>query len=105
MTRFCVFERQPQRPPQRRGRPPARPEAGAKALSGRAILRYNLDIFRYRSAVGELIEQGAASGGFSLLSGLVCLVALGLYGLMGRDQENNDDDDSSPGGGLMQPVA
>jgi hypothetical protein len=55
--------------------------------------------------VGELIEQGAASGGFSLLSGLVCLVALGLYGLMGRDQENNDDDDSSPGGGLMQPVA
>ena len=81
------------------------PEAGAQALSGRAILRYNLDIFRYRSAVGELIEQGAASGGFSLLSGLVCLVALGLYGLMGRDQENNDDDDSSPGGGLMQPVA
>jgi hypothetical protein len=55
--------------------------------------------------VGELIEQGAASGGFSLLSGLVCLIALGLYGLMSRDQENNDDDDSSPGGGLMQPVA
>ena len=103
MTRFCVFERQPN------GRPSAggalQPEAGAQALSGRAILRYNLDIFRYRSAVGELIEQGAASGGFSLLSGLVCLVALGLYGLMGRDQENNDDDDSSPGGGLMQPVA
>ena len=76
-----------------------------KPLSAYAILRYTPDIFRYRSAVGELIEQGAASGGFSLLSGLVCLIALGLYGLMSRDQENNDDDDSSPGGGLMQPVA
>ena len=79
--------------------PPPRP------LSACAILRYNGEIFRYRSAVGELIEQGSASGGFSFLSGLVCLVALGLYGLMARDQENNDDDDSSPGGGLMQPVA
>ena len=74
--------------------PPPRP------LSACAILRYNGEIFRYRSAVGELIEQGSASGGFSLLSGLV-----GIYGLMARDQENNDDDDSSPGGGLMQPVA
>ena len=74
-------------------------------LSACAILRYNGEIFRYCSAVGELIEQGSATGGFSLLSGLVCLVALGLYGLMARDQENNDDDDSSPGGGLMQPVA
>ncbi len=55
--------------------------------------------------MGELIEQGTAGGGFSVLSGLVCLVALGVYGLMSRDQENNDDDDSSPGGGLMQPVA
>ena len=49
-----------------------------RTLSACAILRYNPDIFRYRSAVGELIEQGAATGGFSLVSGLVCLAALGL---------------------------
>jgi hypothetical protein len=79
--------------------------ATAPALSACAILRYNSEIIRYVSSVGELIEQGGASGGFSLLTGLVCMVALGLYGFMSRDQENNDDDDSSPGGGLMQPVA
>ena len=92
-----------QAPEPARTRAPAAPPP--RALSACAILRYTPNIFRYRSAVGELIEQGAASGGFSLVSGLVCLAALGLYDLMGRDQENNDDDDSSPGGGLMQPVA
>ena len=81
------------------GAPPTKP------LSACAILRYTWEIFRYLSAVGELIEQGGATGGFSLLTGLVCMAALGLYGFMSRDQENNDDDDSSPGGGLMQPVA
>jgi len=95
--------RRHQAPEASRARVPTGPPP--KPLSAYAILRYTPDIFRYRSAVGELIEQGAASGGFSLLSGLVCLIALGLYGLMSRDQENNDDDDSSPGGGLMQPVA
>ena len=93
-----------QAPEPARTRAPAAPPP--RALSACAILRYSWDIFRYRSAVGELIEQGAGTGGFSTLSGLVCLIALGLYGLMSRDQENNnDDDDSSPGGGLMQPVA
>jgi hypothetical protein len=59
--------------------------------------------------MGEVIDAtsgfGGFSGGFSLISGVVSLVALGLYALLQGDTNNNDDDDSSPGGGLMQPVA
>lgn len=61
--------------------------------------------------MGELIEAspgfaGGLGGGFSLVSGVVSLLALGVYALLQGDTgNNNDDDDSSPGGGLMQPVA
>ncbi|MEB3326737.1 MAG: hypothetical protein VKI39_03400 [Synechococcus sp.] len=56
--------------------------------------------------MGEVVELGSGfSGSFSLISGLVSLLALGIYALMQGDTGNNDDDDSSPGGGLMQPVA
>lgn len=59
--------------------------------------------------MGELISAGAAQSGFEqglgLVSGLASVVALGLFALFQRDQENNDDDDSNPGGGLMQPIA
>ena len=60
--------------------------------------------------MGEVMELGSGfaaglGGGFSLLSGLVSLLALGIYALLQNDTGNNDDDDSSPGGGLMQPVA
>jgi hypothetical protein len=57
--------------------------------------------------MGEVIDLGSGfAGGFSLLSGAVSLLALGLYALLQGDTgNNNDDDDSSPGGGLMQPVA
>jgi hypothetical protein len=61
--------------------------------------------------VGELIDAssgfaGDLGGGFSLVSGVVSLLALGVYALLQGDTgNNNDDDDSSPGGGLMQPVA
>ncbi|WP_255460130.1 hypothetical protein [Cyanobium sp. NS01] len=41
----------------------------------------------------------------TFVSGVVSLLALGLYALFSDSNENNDDDDSSPGGGLMQPVA
>ena len=54
--------------------------------------------------MGELIGVDAAGGGFSLISGAISLVALGIYALM-QGATRNDDDDSSPGGGLMQPVA
>ncbi len=61
--------------------------------------------------MGELIELGSGmsdglGGSFSLISGVVSLLALGIYALLQGDTgNNNDDDDSSPGGGLMQPVA
>lgn len=56
--------------------------------------------------MGEVIDLGSGlSGGFSLVSGLISLVALGIYAFTQDSQENNDDDDSNPGGGLMQPVA
>lgn len=56
--------------------------------------------------MGEVIELGSGfGGGFSLLSGVLSLLALGIYALTQGDTGNNDDDDSSPGGGLMQPVA
>ena len=61
--------------------------------------------------MGELIDAsagfaGGLGGGFSLVSGVVSLLALGVYALLQGDTgNNNDDDDSSPGGGLMQPVA
>jgi hypothetical protein len=61
--------------------------------------------------MGEVINTssgfvGGMGGGFSLVSGVVSLLALGVYALLQGDTgNNNDDDDSSPGGGLMQPVA
>jgi len=61
--------------------------------------------------VGELIDAssgfaGGLGGGFSLVSGVVSLIALGVFALLQGDTgNNNDDDDSSPGGGLMQPVS
>jgi len=55
--------------------------------------------------MGEVIDLGSGlQGGFGLISGLVSLIALGVYALLQTDT-GNDDDDSTPGGGLMQPVA
>jgi hypothetical protein len=54
--------------------------------------------------MGELIDLGSGlQGGYSLISGLVSILALGVFALLQGDT-GNDDDDSSPGGGLMQPV-
>ena len=61
--------------------------------------------------MGEVINASSGfaagmGGGFSLVSGVMSLLALGVYALLQGDTgNNNDDDDSSPGGGLMQPVA
>ena len=58
--------------------------------------------------MGEVIGAGvgALGGGFSLVYGVVSLLAIGMYALLQPGAgNNNDDDDSSPGGGLMQPVA
>ena len=54
--------------------------------------------------MGEVIDLGSGlQGGFGLISGLVSLIALGMFALLQSDP-GNDDDDSTPGGGLMQPV-
>ena len=57
------------------------------------------------AGLGEVIDLGSSfgSGGLSLISSLVVLIALGVYALLQGDT-GNDDDDSTPGGGLMQPV-
>ncbi|KMM16378.1 hypothetical protein [Synechococcus sp. GFB01] len=60
--------------------------------------------------MGEMIDLGSGftgslGGGLGLVSGVVSLLALGLFALLQGTAGNNDDDDSGPGGGLMQPVA
>jgi hypothetical protein len=57
------------------------------------------------AGLGEVIDLGSSfgSGGLSLISSLVGLIALGVYALLQGDT-GNDDDDSTPGGGVMQPV-
>lgn len=54
--------------------------------------------------LGEVIDLSSGfGGGLRLVSGLISLVALGVFALLQADT-GNDDDDSTPGGGLMQPV-
>ena len=54
--------------------------------------------------LGDVIDISTGlGGGLSLISGLVSMVALGIFALLQGDA-GNDDDDSTPGGGLMQPV-
>tara|TARA_Y100001968_G_scaffold257283_1_gene243855 strand:+ start:445 stop:693 length:249 start_codon:yes stop_codon:yes gene_type:complete len=54
--------------------------------------------------LGEVIEISTYHYGLSLFSGMISLLALGIYTLMTVDAENDDDDSDSGSGGLMQPV-
>jgi len=56
------------------------------------------------STLGEVIEISSNQYGLSLFSGLVSLLALGIYTLVTVDAGNDDDDSDSGSGGLMQPV-
>ena len=60
----------------------------------------NLGIFN----LGEVIEITNNQYGLSLFSGMISLLALGVYTLLTVDAGNDDDDSDSGGGGLMQPV-
>ena len=60
----------------------------------------NLSIF----TLGEVIEISTNEYGLSLFSGIVSLLALGIYTLLTVDAGNDDDDSDSGSGGLMQPV-
>tara|TARA_B100000945_G_scaffold158267_1_gene127141 strand:- start:213 stop:380 length:168 start_codon:yes stop_codon:yes gene_type:complete len=54
--------------------------------------------------LGEVIEISTNHYGLSLFSGMISLLALGIYTLMTVDAGNDDDDSDSGSGGLMQPV-
>ena len=56
------------------------------------------------STLGEVIEITTNQYGLSLFSGIVSLLALGIYTVLTVDAGNDDDDSDSGGGGLMQPV-
>tara|TARA_Y100001968_G_scaffold301868_1_gene314588 strand:+ start:520 stop:729 length:210 start_codon:yes stop_codon:yes gene_type:complete len=54
--------------------------------------------------LGEVIEVSTNQYGLSIFSGIISLIALGLYTLLTVDTGNDDDDSDSGSGGLMQPV-
>ena len=60
----------------------------------------NLSIF----TLGEVIEITTNQYGLSIFSGMISLLALGVYTLLTVDPGNDDDDSDSGSGGLMQPV-
>ena len=60
----------------------------------------NLSIF----TLGEVIEISSNQYGLSLFSGMISILALGIYTLLIVDPGNDDDDSDSGSGGLMQPV-
>ena len=60
----------------------------------------NLSIF----TLGEVIEISTNQYGLSIFSGMISLLALGVYTLLTVDAGNDDDDSDSGSGGLMQPV-
>ena len=54
--------------------------------------------------MGEVIEITTNTYGFSVFSGIISLLALGMYTILTVDPGNDDDDSDSGGGGLMQPI-
>tara|TARA_B100001250_G_scaffold291348_1_gene253078 strand:- start:424 stop:606 length:183 start_codon:yes stop_codon:yes gene_type:complete len=55
-------------------------------------------------ALGEAVEISSNQYGISLFSGMISLIALGIYTLLTVESGNDDDDSDSGSGGLMQPV-
>ena len=60
----------------------------------------NLSIF----TLGEIVEISTNQYGLSIFSGMISLLALGVYTLLTEDAGSDDDDSDSGSGGLMQPV-
>ena len=54
--------------------------------------------------MGEVLEVTTGQYGLSFFSGLISILALGIYTLLTVDAGNDDDDSDSGSGGLMQPV-
>ena len=64
---------------------------------------YILQNLRF-STLGEVIEISSNQYGINMFSGLISLLALGVYTFLTVDAGNDDDDSDSGSGGLMQPV-
>ena len=60
----------------------------------------NLSIF----TLVEVIDISTNQYGLSFFSGMISLIAIGVYTLLTLDTGNDDDDSDSGSGGLMQPV-
>ena len=60
----------------------------------------NLSIF----TLGEVLDISTNQYGLSIFSGMISILALGVYTLLTVDTGNDDDDSDSGSGGLMQPV-
>ena len=60
----------------------------------------NLSIF----TLGEVIDISTNQYGLNIFSGMISLLALGIYTILTVEAENDDDDSDSGSGGLMQPV-
>ncbi|WP_269610368.1 hypothetical protein [Prochlorococcus marinus] len=54
--------------------------------------------------LGEVLEISNNQYGLSLFSGMISILAIGIYTLLTVDAGNDDDDSDSGSGGLMQPV-
>ena len=54
--------------------------------------------------LGEVIEISTNQYGLSIFSGMISLIAIGIYTILTVDTGNDDDDSDSGSGGLMQPV-
>ena len=57
--------------------------------------------------LGEIIDIGTNQSSISLFSGMISLIALGIYALHQSTIENDDDDSDNNGGGgggLMNPI-
>ncbi len=61
----------------------------------------NLFIF----TLGEVLDVSTNQYGLSIFSGMISLLAIGVYTLLSADAGNDDDDSDSGSGGLMQPVS
>tara|TARA_B100000214_G_scaffold124958_1_gene88742 strand:- start:81 stop:248 length:168 start_codon:yes stop_codon:yes gene_type:complete len=55
--------------------------------------------------LGEVLDISTNQYGLSIFSGIISILALGIYTLLTVDTGNDDDDSDSGSGGLMQPVS
>tara|TARA_Y100001968_G_C19160110_1_gene620392 strand:+ start:104 stop:271 length:168 start_codon:yes stop_codon:yes gene_type:complete len=55
--------------------------------------------------LGEFVDIGMSNTPIGFVSGLISLIALGVYAILQTETGNDDDDSDSGGnGGLMQPI-